>query len=110
MSNRITNIEKTMIHRINRKLEIVVRDNKLTAYLPLPSNVVTKRNVQFRQFGRFLTIENTGNGYKAELHNKTSWKRAYWNKWRDKKTNIQTFSGTNFFNLTKEIKTAIETE
>lgn len=110
VTNRITNIEKTMIHRINRKLEIIVRENQLTAYLPLPSDVVTKQNVQFRQFVRVLTVRNTGNGYTVELYTKTAYKRKHWKKWRDEKANLQTFSGNNFFNLTKEIKSALENQ
>ena len=107
VTNRITNIEKTMIRRIDRNLQVFVNGATLTAFLP-ETKVRTKTgDVVSESFGRVLTVRNTGNGYTAELYTKTAYKRKHWKKWRDEKANIQTFSGSNFFNLTKEIKSAL---
>jgi len=108
--NRITNIEKTMIRRIDRNLQVFVNGATLTAILPETKVRTKSGDVVSESFGRVLTVRNTGNGYSVELYTQTAYKRKHWKKWRNEKAKLQTFSGTNFFNLTKEIKSALENQ
>jgi hypothetical protein len=108
MSEKLTNLHEIMIRRINRKLQITRKGNRLQAVLHLPVTRKKTGELETESFDRFLTIETTPAGFSATLYTKSFWKRTYWRRWRESKADLVHLESARFLHLAAAIRNHFE--
>lgn len=105
---RITESEKTMIRRINRRFELITGTNQIHAVLPLPKVETVEYGMIREVFNQHLVVVKDNSTFFARVFKTACVKKKYWKKHHNQIVDLHELSGKNLFNLIKEIKPLIE--